>query len=55
VEVRKDILVEEDGPMLLHGLQECHGQSLLVVPKAAHLRPNQTFLEERYQQFREAG
>lgn len=55
VEIRRDILQEEDGPMLRHGLQELHGQDLVVVPRARELKPDPTRLEERYRLFRQAG
>jgi putative restriction endonuclease len=55
VEIRDDILREEDGPMLRHGLQELHGHGLLVVPRASDLKPDPVRLEERYVQFRQAG
>ncbi len=55
IEIRKDILEEEDGPMLTHGLQECHGKSLVVLPTAKELRPRKEFLEERYEIFRRAS
>ena len=50
VEVRRDILDETDGPMLLHGLKETHGQQL-TLPKKATNRPNQVLLERRYERF----
>ena len=50
VEVRKDILEESDGPMLLHGLKEMHGKTL-VLPKSVSKRPSQFLLERRYQRF----
>jgi len=55
VEIRKDILDEKDGPLLVHGLQDCHNQRLLVLPGAPRLRPRREFLEERYELFRKAG
>jgi len=55
VEIRRDILQEEDGPMLRHGLQELHGHGLVVVPRARELKPDPARLEERYQTFRQAG
>jgi putative restriction endonuclease len=55
VELRRDILEEEDGPMLRHGLQELHGRALLVVPRARELKPDPARLEARYQVFRQAG
>jgi putative restriction endonuclease len=55
VEIRKDILDESDGPMLMHGLQECHNKRLVVLPGSATLKPKREFLEERYEIFRKAG
>jgi putative restriction endonuclease len=52
VEVRKDVLEEHDGPMLQHGLQQCHEQKLAVLPRSTGLRPRAEFLEERYELFR---
>lgn len=52
VEVRSDILEEEDGPMLLHGLKGIHGQTI-VVPHSPGLRPNPESLARRYQAFLE--
>lgn len=54
VELRKDILTQQDGPMLLHGLQDMHGVQL-TVPKSRNVRPDQDRLEERYEEFRRAG
>ncbi len=54
VEVRRDVLEETDGPMLLHGLQGVHNQPI-VLPHAASLRPSVEFLEERYGEFLRAG
>jgi len=50
VEVRKDILEEEDGPMLIHGLKRLHGVRLWV-PRASSLRPDSSRLETRYDRF----
>ena len=55
VEVRADVRRQKDGPMLVHGLQECHDKPLVVVPSRADLRPREEFLEERYEKFRRAG
>jgi len=55
IEVRGDILREEDGPMLLHGLKGHHGQRLLKLPRRESDRPRSDFLEERYRLFRIAG
>ena len=54
VEVRNDILTKKDGPMLRHGLQECHGGHLLL-PRRPEDRPGAAFVEVRYEQFRQAG
>jgi putative restriction endonuclease len=51
IEVRRDILKEKDGPMLIHGLQGLHLKQILV-PKSAELRPNPDLLDRRYQIFR---
>lgn len=53
VEVRPDILLEQDGPMLLHGIKGVHHQRLFL-PRAADNRPNPESLEWRYRRFREA-
>jgi putative restriction endonuclease len=54
VELRRDILEEADGPMLLHGLQGFHRRTI-TVPSAPRLRPNPDFLSARYERFRRAG
>jgi putative restriction endonuclease len=54
VEVRDDVLVEIDGPMLRHGLQEMHG-SAIFLPRSRRDHPDPTRLEERYEQFRAAA
>lgn len=53
IEIRKEILRERDGPMLRHGLQEANGRTLLP-PRHDDDRPDVEFLEERYEQFRQA-
>ena len=53
LEIRRDVLTERDGPMLLHGLQEIHGQALHV-PKPEGFRPNREFLDFRFELFRKA-
>lgn len=50
VEIRTDILHEQDGPMLRHGLQEMAGVRL-AVPAARADRPHPEALESRYAQF----
>jgi putative restriction endonuclease len=54
VEVRRDVLEDSDGPMLIHGLQRFHG-SALFLPRSAAERPDRQLLEVRYEQFRRAG
>ncbi len=55
IQVRTEVLQEIDGPMLRHGLQELHGQRLIVIPRSRWDRPDPERLEERYQLFRAAG
>lgn len=55
LEVREDILVEVDGPMLRHGLQDLQGNMLVVVPTRKDQRPDADALAERYESFRAAG
>lgn len=50
IEIRKDILDEEDGPMLLHGLKGLQGQ-YLYIPKAPKVQPSITKLKIRYERF----
>lgn len=54
IEVNRRVLLERDGPMLRHGLQEVHGTRLLV-PRRPAEQPNAEFLEVRYEEFRKAG
>ncbi len=53
IEVRGDVLTETDGPMLIHGLQGFHGQSL-GLPRYQQHWPNKELLEARYELFRRA-
>jgi hypothetical protein len=39
VEERSVVLLEVDGPMLVHGLQEAH-EVLLQLPRSAGMRPD---------------
>ena len=50
IEIRKDILEEEDGPMLTHGLQGLHGSRILL-PHSYIRRPSQQRLEIIYDRF----
>jgi putative restriction endonuclease len=54
VEVRVDVLEEEDGPMLQHGLQGFH-RAALWLPRAVGLRPDREYVAERYEMFRNAS
>jgi putative restriction endonuclease len=38
IELRRDVLEESDGPMLIHGLQGFHGKPIRV-PSRPQLRP----------------
>lgn len=53
VHVRGDVLKEEDGPMLRHGLQAVHGMRLHL-PRRIGDRPNPGYLAERFESFRAA-
>jgi putative restriction endonuclease len=50
VQVRQDVLIEIDGPMLKHGIQAMHGVQL-AVPHQRTARPEPDRLEQRYQEF----
>jgi putative restriction endonuclease len=54
IEVRPSILRETDGPMLVVGLQEIHGQRIHLPSRAAEL-PDPVRLERRLQDFRAAA
>ncbi len=54
IEVRKDVLREKDGPMLIHGLQELNNQKI-ILPTPARLLPDPILLERRFEEFRKAG
>lgn len=51
IEIREDVLLEIDGPMLKHGLQGFQGQQISV-PSRPTWKPDPRLLEERYQEFR---
>jgi putative restriction endonuclease len=53
IHIRGDVLEEEDGPMLLYGLQGFHGLPI-TAPKAAAQRPNRDYLAERFGRFEAA-
>ena len=50
VEVRPSILRESDGPMLIVGLQDAHGQ-FIGLPRRPAERPDPIRLERRYERF----
>ena len=50
IEVRSDILKEEDGPTLRYAIQGIHGQHI-VLPARKNLHPAAAHLEQRYARF----
>ena len=54
IEVRNDIMNEEDGPMLLHGLKGIHNKKI-ILPHSQTDWPDQQLLEKKYKKFRMAG
>lgn len=54
VQVRRDVLIEIDGPMLSHGIQAMHGVRL-TVPRHRAARPAAERLQQRYDEFLTAG
>jgi putative restriction endonuclease len=54
VEVRPDVLAEQDGPTLLHALQGVH-HSKLVLPVSPGAWPKPDLLEERFLRFQQAS
>jgi putative restriction endonuclease len=54
IEVRRSILDETDGPMLVHGLQGLHDRPIYL-PREASLQPDPDRLAQRYAAFRAAG
>jgi len=53
VEVRPSVLAESDGPMLVVGLQQIHGQRIGLPSRATDL-PDRDRLARRYEAFRQA-
>ena len=53
VQVRPDLLEEEDGPTLIHGIQLLHG-ARIALPRRVGLRPDPHRLEKRYDIFLQA-
>lgn len=54
IEVRQDVLDEEDGPMLKHGLVALNKKKI-ILPLPEKLSPDRQLLERRYEEFRAAG
>jgi len=54
IEVRRDILTEDDGPMLTHGLKGLHDARILL-PRSLGQRPSPDRLEARYERFLRSG
>ena len=54
IEVRDDVLGEEDGPTLRYALQGLHGDAI-EVPRRRAAHPDRGLLEERYALFRAAS
>jgi putative restriction endonuclease len=54
IEVWKDVLEEEDGPMLRRGLQGLQG-GRLVIPRRPEQQPKRQFLAERFALFTQAA
>jgi len=50
IQVRGDVLREEDGPMLLHGLQDLH-EKRIILPRSRVHYPSHEKLETRYEEF----
>jgi putative restriction endonuclease len=50
VQVRADVLLEVDGPMLRHGIQDVHGWNL-ELPKRTADRPSADALAGRFETF----
>ena len=54
IQIRPDILEEEDGPTLTHAIQALHGRRILL-PRSEGQRPNPQLLKQRYEQFLHAS
>jgi putative restriction endonuclease len=50
IEVRQDLLSEDDGPTLRYSLQGVHGNTI-ELPSRRAARPDRALLEERYERF----
>jgi putative restriction endonuclease len=54
IQVRQDILEEEDGPVLQHGLKDLH-QTKLSLPNSRSQWPSREALDWRYSRFLKTG
>ena len=52
IHIRQDVLKEEDGPMLVHGLQRLQGRTI-VLPRRKQAYPDQRLLEMKFQRFKD--
>lgn len=52
IEIRPEVLVETDGPVLEYGLQKIHGHRLQNVPTARNAQPASERLQQKYEQFK---
>lgn len=55
VEIREDLLANEDDPALRHGFHKFHGKPLLAIPGRRSHRPSAALLEQMYNAFKEAA
>jgi putative restriction endonuclease len=53
IEVRSDILHEDDGPTLVHAIQRLHGAAI-VLPKIVEQRPDPVLVSMRYERFQQS-
>ena len=53
IHIRRDVLEEDDGPMLQHGLKELHSMKLALPVRQEHW-PDQEALEWRFERFKTA-
>lgn len=50
IQLRSDVLKEEDGPMLIHGLKELH-EKRIILPRSRVQQPNPEKLGVRFEEF----
>jgi putative restriction endonuclease len=53
IRINSDLLAEQDGPMLLHGLQEMHGACIILPARKADY-PDRERLDRRFREFQDA-